>query len=282
MNLSLRGTTLTTSLILLTLILSARPASAANQYFMPGDAFFHTLLTEAVIKDMAVVSHPEFTYHRPEFLPRMFCGYAGFQKLEFTNMPQTMRDNLTKVYRELRDAHPLKLEVKEEVVVKGDVELKTGKKLYREINGFNMFFYNADFDRRKHRLGLKYNEQWADQFAAFGHDRKHAIYEVFVRDPEAIMLDWREGKSVSPLNVELPPISTRSFRTPIRPKGKLMAIVSPTKELASLYRGSGKTNGFGLLTMYMITEQGITRLQGRKGHWLEPMPGKQSNVIIKP
>lgn len=260
--------------VILLALLDPCTAQGANQYFMPGDAFFHTVLTEELLDRIDEQDHPVFAYDRPEFLPKMFCGYAGFQYLQYDEMPQSMKDNLRKVYRDLRVIHPKRLEVTAEVRVEktdeGDVEVPTGKKIYTEINGFSVLFYNQSFDRSKYRLALKYNEDWADNFAAFGHPREHAQLEAFVPTAKAIGFDWRDGKLVDPLNVALPESKTKAFKTPLRPKGKLVAIILPTSDFKQAFQGEAAA--WEIMTLNAVTADGITELSGQNGHWLKRKP----------
>ena len=89
-------------LILFTIILLCSSARAANQYYMPGDAFFSAVLTEEVLERIDKDEHPVFDYDRPDFLPQMMCGYAGFSRLRYASMPKEMKENLRKSYNEFR------------------------------------------------------------------------------------------------------------------------------------------------------------------------------------
>ncbi|MBC8350341.1 MAG: hypothetical protein H8E66_00020 [Planctomycetes bacterium] len=268
---SIRSNFTATLLLVLMIPLAAR---GANQYFMPGDAFFHTVLTEELLGKIDEQADPVFIYHRPDFLPQMFCGYAGFQQLQYDKMPKSMKDNLRKVYDDLRLDYPKRIEVTDEVRVEktedGDIDVPTGKKIYTEINGFSVLFYNASFDRTKFHLAAKYNEDWAENFAAFGHGREHAVFESLVPTAKAVSLEWRDAKLVKPLNVGLPELHARSFKTPLRPKEKLVAIVLPKRDFQLAF--DGKELGWMPVSLYAVTEDGITELMGNNGHWVKRVP----------
>ena len=214
-------------------------SQAANQFFMPGDAFFHTLLTQKSLNRIAKSPQPVFTYHRPSHLPSMFCGYAGFATMQYKDMPASLRRNLQSVYRTVRKQTPLRVEITDEMKIKktpeGDVEVPTGRKLQREINGLSVFFYNSSFDFTKRRLALKYNEKWADEFAAFGHRRDDAMLEAFAPLPKAIAEDWRDAKTVPALQAVVPAMTAKNIGKPVQVQGKLMAIVVSNPDYGQLF-----------------------------------------------
>jgi len=258
---------------------------ANNNYFLPGDSFFHTVLTEAVLTEIEKSKSPIFQYHRPDHLDFYLCGYAGFDQLQVKEMPPSIKKHLGMLYRHLRGSHPLRIELvpetkwvrKEEA---GDVEVKTGKMLRRELNGFSMFFYNADFDANRHRLGLKYNENWLEEVVAFGHSREHAQFEFFVREEKAILTDWRDCRSVKALQVIAPPIERRRSSNPLPPvtlKSKVRIFVLPDRKFTAAFNRSEY--------IYEVTEAGVQIYgPGAAGKWktrsydedlkTEPAPGK--------
>ena len=265
----MKWVTVDASVFLIVFVVSAGNCHATNQYFMPGDAFFHTELTEDQLNRMELTDNPVFTYDRPDFLPRMFCGYAGFKHLQYNRMPASMKQNLHLVYDEIRESAPRQIEITKEFTIKqtdeGDIEIPTGRLLQREINGLTVFFYNRSFDMAKFRLALKYNEHWADDFSKFGLPRSHATLETFVPMPQAIAEEWRDAKLVSPLHAKLPPISVKSITTPIEVKSDTVAVVASKAAFKSLYEGS--KSGWNGLAVYLVTADGVTRLEAKKGHW---------------
>ncbi len=260
--------------------------NANNNYFLPGDSFFHTVLTEVVLIEMEKSKSPVFKYNRPDHLNSFFCGYAGFEQLQVKDMSPAIKKNLTVLYRHLREAYPLQIELIQETKLVRDAsggfdnEVKTGKMLRREMNGFSMFFYNADFDADRYRLGLKYNENWVEQVVAFGHRQEHVQFEFFVREEEAILSDWRDCRLVKPLDVISPPITKRRSSNPLPPitlKSKVRIFVLPEADFNAAFDRSG--------FVYEITEAGVQIYgPGRGGKWktrsydedlkVSPAPGK--------
>jgi len=260
--------------------------NANNNYFLPGDSFFHTVLTEVVLVEMEKSKSPVFKYNRPDHLNSFFCGYAGFEQLQVKEMSPAIKKNLTMLYRHLREAYPLQIELIQETKLVRDAsggfdnEVKTGKMLRREMNGFSMLFYNADFDADRYRLGLKYNENWVEQVVAFGHRQEHVQFEFFVREEEAILSDWRDCRLVKPLDVISPPITKRRSSNPLPPitlKSKVRIFVLPEADFNAAFDRSG--------FVYEITEAGVRIYgPGRGGKWktrsydedlkVSPAPGK--------
>jgi hypothetical protein len=260
--------------------------SANNNFFLPGDSFFHAILTEAVLADIEKSKSPVFQYNRPDHLNSFFCGYAGFEQLQVKDMSPAIKKNLTMLYRHLREAYPLQIELVQETKLVRDAsggfdnEVKTGKILRREMNGFSMLFYNADFDADRYRLALKYNENWVKEVVAFGHRQEHVQFEFFVREEEAILSDWRDCQLVKPLNVISPPIQIRRSSNPLPPmtlKSKVRIFILPEGKFNAAFDRSG--------FIYEITEAGVQIYgPGRAGKWktraydedlkISPAPGK--------
>ena len=256
-----------TALMAALLWLPPSTGKANNNFFLPGDSFFHTILTEALLADMEKSKNPVFRYNRPKHLDSYLCGYAGFEQLQVTEMSPAIKKNLQALYRYLREEYPLRIELVPETKFVpgklGDAEVKTGKILRRELNGFNMFFYNADFDANRYRLGLKYNENWVEEVVAFGHPRQHVQFEFFVREEKAILSDWRDCRLVKPLNVISPPIKVRRSSNPLPPitlKSKVRIFILPTSDFAQHYHRSD--------FIYEVTETGIQLYgPGKGGKW---------------
>ena len=244
-------------------------ANANNNFFLPGDSFFHTVLTEAVLASLDKSKSPVFRYDRPDHLGSFLCGYAGFGQLQVKEMSPAIKKNLKTLYRHLREQYPLQIELVQETKLVRDAsggfdnEVRTGKILRREINGFSMFFYNADFDANRYRLGLKYNENWVEEVVAFGHSHEHAQFEFFVREEKAILSDWRDCRLVKPLDVISPPIKKRRSSHPLPPitlKSKVRIFVLAE---ANFHSAFGRSD-----FIYEVTETGVQLYgQGRAGGW---------------
>ena len=261
--------TLVTMLLFVAVWQQPTTGSANNNYFLPGDSFFHTVLTEAVLADMEKSKSPVFRYDRPDHLNSFLCGYAGFEQLQVKEMSPAIKKHLQTLYQHLRKQHPLQIELAPETKLVRDAsgefdkEVKTGKMLRRELNGFSMFFYNADFDANRYRLGLKYNESWVEEVVAFGHPQEHVQFEFFVRDEKAILSDWRDCRLVKPLDVISPPIKIRRSSNPLPPmtlKSKVRIFVLPEADFSSAF---GRSD-----FIYEVTEVGVQLYgPGRAGRW---------------
>ena len=181
--------------------LAGTAGHAANTYFMPGDAFFHSRLTEDVIDDLVNGNGAAtFRYDRPG--PSTFSGYAGFPNLTIEGLDPESRKWLKALYERLRMQYPQHIRVtKIEVGDRIDVVAK-------EINGFHLLIYGRDFDVRRFRIGLKYNEEWhsppptaVGPTLFLGPVRS---YDPFVKSYEAVVEDWKSASDVPGLPVELP------------------------------------------------------------------------------
>jgi hypothetical protein len=115
-----------------------------------------------------------------------------------------------------------------------------------------MFFYNAGFDANRYRIGLKYNETWAEEVMAFGHQREHIQFEFFIREEKAILSDWRDSQLVKPLDVISPPIEPRRSSKPLPPvtlRSKVRVFILPESNFQSAF---DRSRG-----IYEVTEAGI-------------------------
>ena len=273
-----KGVSMARFLILFTFIsLCSSTVRAANQYYMPGDAFFSAVLTEEVLERIEKKEHPIFEYDRPDFLPQMLCGYAGFSRLRYVSMPKAMKENLRMSYNEFRKEYPKRIEIRPETKTKrtedeGDIEVPTGRNLHIEINGLRVLFYNVDFNTKKHRLALKYNEKWADEFAAWGHKRSSAVFETFVPTPEAIITDWRDGHAVDALRVTMPDRSAKNIRVPMQIEKGAIAIVIPVNDFKRVYQGEEIAWGRNLV-LHAISAEGIKKLRAERGFWSDSING---------
>lgn len=141
-----------TQRVLLTMVLAlpAARASAANIYFMPGDAFFHTQLTEDRVQSLSADrGSVVFGYVLP-IESASFGGFAGFRRLEIRDFPPELSENLQLVYRKLRGEG-------------GRIVLtysENGKEKTQELNGYHLFVYNKTADFGRQRIGIRYNESW--------------------------------------------------------------------------------------------------------------------------
>src|SRR5262245_48352901 len=70
---------------------------ANNNFFLPGDAFFHTVLTEERLK--ALRANEDATFDYIYVAPGAFCGNAGYERLTVKQLPAGFLRNLDYAYR---------------------------------------------------------------------------------------------------------------------------------------------------------------------------------------
>ncbi|HEX6986923.1 MAG TPA: hypothetical protein VF170_16215, partial [Planctomycetaceae bacterium] len=179
--------------------------------FMPGDAFFHTRLTQDVADSIpsegGTVTLP---YRAPDHAMGGLCGYAGFAKLEVRDVPPEVARGLKELHAELRKTYPKTIEITT------DAE---GKELSRsEVDAFRLFVTVKEFRPGVHQFGLKYNENWnsppPEAMVPDGRPTLKipaAVYECYVRGEDAVVADWRDAKNVPPLPVEISPYAAWGF-----------------------------------------------------------------------
>lgn len=182
---------------------------ANNNLFLPGDAFYYAEPEHAWFESLISTDQPIVHYQSPRKDGGRFCGYAGYDELRLENLSPAMRANLIRAYRELRgryvqnvssyQEHRLKMR-NGRLVPDGDQQSSR-----HEQNRVSMLIYNRDFDLSKFRPLFRYNENWADAAAAFGHPRDHVAYDFFIDDAQSITNDWRDSALVEPLKFKAPP-----------------------------------------------------------------------------
>jgi hypothetical protein len=206
---------LATSAFLWLALLGPTNAQAHNTFFLPGDAFFHTVLTGEVVQQFQREKNVRLSYKRPADAEFAFCGYAGFQHLDLVDAPRGLKENVAALYRKLREKRPAVFD-----------EHDDGTK--HEVNGFHLFAYNADFDFANRHIGLRYNENWVEETMAFGHRREHVFLEEFVRARKATSEDWRDAASVKSLAADCPkagmPRSGRDYDPALLRQGYVLVV----------------------------------------------------------
>ena len=107
-------------------------------------------------------------YDRPEEMSFTFCGYAGYKKLDLSNLSDQFRGQLIKSIASMKEKYPTKI-----------VEIDHGEPTFfgapsgiekKETNKLRIFVYNRSFDFSQFRIGLKYNESWADTAVRLGFE----------------------------------------------------------------------------------------------------------------
>jgi hypothetical protein len=191
------------------LCLVGHATAHANIAFMPGDAFFHAELTTAVTKGLQGNGGKVILSYSHAPLSGGFGGYAGFERVEITNVPIRMTSALRSVYADLRQEYP------EIVRVQLDAE---GNEVNRDTSGFHLFVYNRNVKWRlewnDQKIGIKYNEHWNDlpdlaitptEGRPSGFGRVPAIeYASFIQTYAAVVEDWRNARRFDELKVAVP------------------------------------------------------------------------------
>jgi hypothetical protein len=225
--------------VLVLLGMATKSAYATNNYFFPGDAFFHTTLSEDTLNRIEKEASPRFAYAYPnEDREEYLCGYAGFEILAFTAMPKAFKRNLSFVYHEIRKTHSKKL---------------TESKY--ESNPLHVFFYNTTFDFQKRRLCLRYNEDWPKE-------TQHL--ELFVTTPEAVLEEWRNSTKVKRLTARCP-AREKGFHSSsegtIKVRKGIQAVILPTSDYKNYYE---RMKG---AVIYVVTESGVKEYVGDGFQW---------------
>lgn len=264
--------------ILFVLGLCPSSVQASNTHFLPGDAFYHTILTEELVTWIQTEESPVFEYERPAHFPGAFCGNAGYSRIAFEKMPVLLKQNLRDAYFDLRNKYPKRIEV-----------TYYGGKESRQIetNGFHLFFYNEDFNLNEHDLAVKYNE--AVLLGDLSRIPKEVHDQVVIptvpsglrgrlRDGptlERFIPDWngaehRDAKSVAPLNVVYP--DGKAIKTPTLNGGIKCLIV--TKEELNRYATSvtiSRDHPLQLEWAIQVSEKGCSHLSKKQSvrKWTE-------------
>ncbi|QDU73103.1 hypothetical protein Pan97_00700 [Bremerella volcania] len=213
--------------------LLATPCSANNSYFIPGDAFFYCEIDQSEWKALQSGELSILDYDRPEEMSFSLCGYAGYKRLDLSNLSDKFRAQLIKAIASMKEKYPTKI-----------VEIDHGEPKFfgdpagierKETNKLRIFIYNSSFDFSQFRIGLKYNESWAETAVRLGFKRDHFRYDFFVPTPQGIAESWRMGSAVSPLKVQLPDSDRGYVTAPMKIEpSKVTFLVCPPVSLNSL------------------------------------------------
>ena len=91
-----------------------------------------------------------------------------------------------------------------------------------------------------------------------------------MQTPEAVAVDWRDAHLVKPLQATLPEIDTKLIGESIRVKQGVVAIVLPKADFKRVFRG--EESGWGAMSLYVVSEVGVTQLESKGGHWTVKPP----------
>lgn len=196
--------------------------SAQNPAFLPGDAFFHAILDENLAKAFSGSEPVKVRYVRPRHVRFSFNGTSGYRVLRLDRVPESTRQGVLEVYRFLRTRIPKLVQSRYDPVADEWDE--------QELNGFDFFVYNRDFDLQSHRIGIKYNETWGAEIAKFGYTRHNAEVESFGRDWDDWVAEIRDADAIRGLASDLPaapPRKSKAVEEPMTINGGVKFIVVP-------------------------------------------------------
>lgn len=251
--------------------ISAGFAFANNNLFLPGDAFFPTVLTKADVEALLAARNGErsFKYSSFDGYELAFCGYAGYNTASIKAVDDAFANNLATVYGRVRQYSPRTLVE----------QVRDGKEELIESNGIRVLFYPADYAFPGRPLGLRYNENWIAEAVKFGHKRERVRLCSLIQDPRVIEEEWRDGEAVPPLKVQLPDIKPRPVpeitQDAVEVQGPVKAIVIGNQTLKGIYDCETFPQDFSptVPTVYVVDSNGITELGCNNGNWSPPDAG---------
>lgn len=244
-------------------------AWATNIFFLPGDAFFHSRLTAETIAAIRNGETVAFGYSRPSHVGAFGCGFAGHQKLTYSNMADEFRHHLLDACDELRRSYPRRLTTIE--------TLDPPKSHVSEENPLHLLIYNAAYDWKDQGLYLKFNENWTTEakgpggagfFGGYVKPPKARDYEPFLRDADSLMNEWRDAAEIQALDVKLPEKAETNglglVLTPVELVGDAMFILIPDtldKKFSKIPTGT---------EVMVVRKSGFTRFEyHRREGWID-------------
>jgi hypothetical protein len=267
------------STIAFTLLITANRAFAIITGFLPGDACFGTSLSEATLSQFDSPNAVVFDYRPGEGAPAL-CGYAGYWKLAVREMPEEMKENLRKLYHELREYDPQQIQVSKNA---------DGNEQRLETNPFQLFVYNKDYDLRQ-GIGLKFNEAWMKLDMQKYDKPTTGAYWPYVTDHEAVASDWEGSARVPGLAIneaDARPWWGDRLETPVSiDADRIQILVLPEQLYKSFALGSGHWRDVPWDELpleleldaviephfYRVTSEGVTRCHYGDGFVEEPWP----------
>lgn len=246
--------------VLVATLLCPALAQANNNLYLPGDAFFPTELTADELARLRAepAGKRTFGYSSLGGYDGAFCGYAGYGRATIEAVDDQFMQNLATAYEQMRELRPRELV---------EVE-RNGEKAQIETNGMRVLFYSPAFEFPKYKLGLRYNEHWVDDTVRFGHGRQYIRLCPLVNDPDAIMLSWRDGPAVAPLEGVFPELEPGGevgapLELAATIRGPMKAYSIWTEDLVDYFRLDES------LTLVIIDAEAIKTLVWLDGEWTE-------------
>ena len=246
------------SFTLVGLMADSTTCLANNNLFLPGDAFFPTVLTKADIDTLQSKKAGErtFAYSSLGGYEGAFCGYAGYANATIPSVDDAFARNLATAYQRIREYRPRLLEER----------TFDGKTKLVETNGIQVLFYPSAFEFPRHALGLRYNGNWVAECEKFGHRREHLRLCCLISDPEAVAVSWRDADLVPALKAKLPGVKAEpgeSTEAPVVVEGPVKAFVIESHSLKQLFRPEENAGA----SVFVVSSTGVTYLTYQAGDW---------------
>lgn len=233
---------------------------ANNNLFLPGDAFFPTVLTKADLEKLqsAKAEQRRVAYSSFGGYKQAFCGYAGYANAVIPALEDEFIKKLASVCETIRKTEGLEASERK----------KNGQAEAIDKDGIRVLLYPPEFDFPQHVLGLRYNENWVDECVKFGHRRQDLRLCSLISDPEAIEISWRDADIIPALKVELPKTPLQPVpetEAPVTIRGPIKAFVIGAHSLKDVFRSKRGDR----LTVYVVDSEGITTLVHERNGWHE-------------
>lgn len=229
---------------------------ANNNLFLPGDAFFPTVMTKEDVNRFVAAGESErtITYAKIDKRGGAFCGWAGFDRATILTADDSFAENLRKAHDRLREIQPRLLR---ETKVGGKTELA-------ETNSMRVLFYPKAFDFKEYDLGVTYNENWIEEIAMFGHDREQIQFSSLVNRSEAVAHCWRDGPLIPAIRAKIPEIKIGQMeQSPISIECPVKAIVLVNGTLEEFFDSDVEK----YFLIYVVTSEGIEEWTNHEWEW---------------
>lgn len=229
-------------------------------YFLPGDAFFYTVITEKELKELDKNPNYAFEYNRSSRTPHN----SGYYSLSLGKHNQKLAKQIKKAYYEIRNSsQALILEVSGKSPNSVEENPPKKKTEFVELNGLSLLFYNENYNWQKRHIALKYNENWQQELLMFGFPK--GDYSAFINTTDAIIESWRFSTQVRPLMVQLPSVPIKKqeaiMKAPIVPTGRIKAIMLVNNEFEKYYTNED------LQELIEITNDKMSFYHCNEGKW---------------
>ncbi|QGJ71042.1 Hypothetical protein PBC10988_27450 [Planctomycetales bacterium 10988] len=204
------------SAFVVSLILFNPPTFAADNFFLPGDAYFPTELTEGdfeALGDSKLITYSSLGGYKPSF-----NGYAGYGMAKLESLDDDFLTNLKRAYQHYRSIGP------REAIQRH----MNGKLTLVPSDSLRVLIYPKGFIETTPSLGIRYNERWMTEVMKFGHPPENVRLCCLIDDKDAVIDSWRNAERIPPLPATLPKGKLEPqtmLKEPILIQGPIVAIV---------------------------------------------------------